>query len=58
MHHFYKNRLVRCYLGATRWMPGMRSPEPFTRFDFNDDLLPIGASYWATLVEQQLPRGS
>ena len=26
------------------------------RFDFNDDLLPIGASYWATLAEQLLPR--
>ena len=25
-------------------------------YDFNDDILPIGASYWATLVEQQLPR--
>ena len=25
-------------------------------YDFNDDLLPIGASYWATLVEQELPR--
>ena len=26
------------------------------RYDFNDDILPIGASYWATLVEQELPR--
>jgi amidohydrolase len=26
------------------------------RYDFNDDLLPIGASYWATLAEQLLPR--
>ena len=26
------------------------------RYDFNDDALPTGASYWATLVEQQLPR--
>ena len=25
-----------------------------SRYDFNDDILPIGASYWATLVEQQL----
>jgi hippurate hydrolase len=24
-------------------------------YDFNDDALPIGASYWATLVESQLP---
>ena len=24
-------------------------------YDFNDDILSIGASYWATLVEQILP---
>ena len=33
--------------------PGLHHP----RFDFNDDMLPTGASFWATLVEQQLPRG-
>ncbi len=27
------------------------------RYDFNDDILPVGASYWATLAEQLLPRG-
>ena len=26
-------------------------------YDFNDDILPIGASYWVTLAEQLLPRG-
>jgi hippurate hydrolase len=26
-------------------------------YDFNDDILPIGASLWAALVEQELPRG-
>ncbi|MDE2514679.1 MAG: amidohydrolase [Rhodospirillales bacterium] len=26
-------------------------------YDFNDAMLPIGASYWATLAEQLLPRG-
>jgi len=25
-------------------------------YDFNDDILPLGASLWATLVEQELPR--
>ena len=25
-------------------------------YDFNDEILPIGASYWARLVETQLPR--
>jgi hippurate hydrolase len=27
------------------------------QYDFNDDLLPIGASFFAALVEQELPRG-
>ncbi len=26
-------------------------------YDFNDDILPLGASYWSALVEQSLPRG-
>ena len=26
------------------------------RYDFNDDILPVGASYWAMLAEQLLPR--
>ena len=24
-------------------------------YDFNDDLLPIGAAFWAELAKQQLP---
>jgi hypothetical protein len=35
MHHFYKNRLVRCYLGACRG--DKRKPNPFTGFDENDE---------------------
>jgi hypothetical protein len=35
LHHFYKNRLVRCYLGACRG--DMRKPNPFTGFDENDE---------------------
>ncbi|HUE86325.1 MAG TPA: patatin-like phospholipase family protein [Vicinamibacterales bacterium] len=41
MHHFYKNRLVRCYLGASRdQRPDRpeRQPDPFTGFDSSDDL--------------------
>jgi hypothetical protein len=34
---FYRNRLVRCYLGATR-QPGTRKPQNFTGFDDHDDL--------------------
>ncbi len=35
LHHFYRNRLVRCYLGASN--PD-RKPEPFTGFDPADDV--------------------
>jgi hypothetical protein len=37
MHHFYRNRLVRCYLGASRdqWS---RRPNRFTGFDPRDDI--------------------
>lgn len=45
MNHFYRNRLVRCYLGGARPQaddpekvtPEDRAPEPFTGFDFADD---------------------
>ena len=36
MHHFYKNRLVRCYLGASR--SRRRRPNAFTGFDRDDDI--------------------
>ena len=35
MHLFYRNRLVRCYLGASN---GKRSPNRFTGFDRTDDM--------------------
>ena len=34
------------------------NPAHHPSYDFNDDILPIGASYWAALVEQELPRGA
>jgi amidohydrolase len=42
-------------LGAGRGPDDPQVHHP--RYDFNDAVLPLGASYWATLVEQQLPRG-
>ncbi len=38
---------------------GARGAVPLhnARYDFNDDILPLGASFWAGLVEQELPRG-
>lgn len=37
MHHFYKNRLVRAYLGASR-SRSHRFPNAFTGFDLEDDI--------------------
>lgn len=37
LHYFYKNRLVRCYLGASNTR--FRRPDPFTGFDPQDDIL-------------------
>ena len=41
-------------LGAGRGEGDPTLHEP--RYDFNDEILPIGASYWATLAEQSLPK--
>jgi hypothetical protein len=39
LNAFYRNRLVRCYLGATRFAPAdQRTPQNFTGFDDKDDL--------------------
>ncbi len=37
MNLFYRNRLVRCYLGAARAARKKRHPSQFTGFDFADD---------------------
>ena len=39
MHHFYRNRLVRAYLGATRRSTErQKTANPFTGFDMEDDV--------------------
>src|SRR6185436_7862714 len=48
LNAFYRNRLVRCYLGATRF-DGERNPQNFTGFDGKDDLA------LAQLAEQAAP---
>jgi hippurate hydrolase len=44
-----------CYVwlgsGGDPATPGLHHP----RYDFNDRVLPVGASYWVRLVEQELP---
>ena len=41
-------------LGAGRGQADLQVHHPI--YDFNDAILPVGASYWATLAEQLLPR--
>jgi len=41
-------------LGAGRGAGDVMVHHP--KYDFNDAILPVGASYWATLAEQLLPR--
>jgi hypothetical protein len=38
LNAFYRHRLARCYLGATRFGPGERKPQNFTGFDDDDDV--------------------
>ena len=38
LNAFYRHRLVRCYLGASRCAPGERQPQNFTGFDDQDDI--------------------
>jgi hippurate hydrolase len=46
--------------GAYLMLGGGRGPEDANvhhpRYDFNDEILPIGASWWASLAERLLPR--
>jgi hypothetical protein len=46
LHHMYRERLIRAYLGATR---RARRPDAFTGFD-KDDNLPVGA-LWPLALE-------
>jgi hippurate hydrolase len=42
-----------CMLGSARGANDFSPHHP--KYDFNDEILTIGASYWATLAEQLLP---
>jgi len=54
MHHFYKNRLVRCYLGASA--ANSRVADPFTGFDARDDIKLANLRYAsATAGSERVP---
>lgn len=57
MHTFYKNRLSRCYLGAT--VPGTRQADPFTGFDDRSQVKTAGGQMrqHPPLVRDLLPLG-
>ena len=46
--------------GAYIWLGSGPAPADAmlhgARYDFNDEVLPVGATYWARLVESELPR--
>jgi hippurate hydrolase len=48
-----------CFVQMGQRAPDGRGGQPVhtTTYDFNDDMAPLGASFFATLVEQELPRG-
>jgi hippurate hydrolase len=53
--------MLNAKAGAYLMLGGGRGPNEaqvhHPLYDFNDNILPVGASYWATLAEQLLPRG-
>jgi amidohydrolase len=55
---YMARRVPGCFVRVGQGRPGQENiPVHNPRYDFNDDILPIGASLWAALVEQELPRG-
>ena len=54
---YMAQRVPGCFVRVGQGRPGQENiPVHNPRYDFNDDILPIGASLWAALVEQELPR--
>jgi hippurate hydrolase len=53
--------MLNAKAGAYVMLGGGRGPNEaqvhHPLYDFNDNILPVGASYWARLAEQLLPRG-
>jgi hippurate hydrolase len=52
---YFLNKVPGCYIFLGN---GTHTRSHRSDFDFNDDILPVGISYWATLVEQELEEGS
>ncbi|MEM6682235.1 MAG: amidohydrolase, partial [Pseudomonadota bacterium] len=53
---FMLQRKPGCYIWAGAGAPDRANADLHNpHYDFNDDLLPIGAAYWTQLVKQRLP---
>ena len=54
---YLANKVPGCFVrvGQARGALGSVSAHN-AKYEFNDEILPLGASLWATLVEQELPR--
>jgi len=50
LHPFYRNRLARCYLGASN---GRRVPDPFTGFDDHEETFSSSAMTLAELLPER-----
>ena len=53
---FYLEKIPGCYV----WLGSKNDPDAETiplhssRYDFNDDLIPLGVCYWSALIEEEL----
>ncbi len=55
---YMAQKVPGCFVRVGQARPGVENvPVHNPRYDFNDEILPIGASLWAALAEQELPRG-
>ena len=54
---FMLNARPGCFVRIGAAFEGRASaPLHNSKYEFNDDVLPIGASFWARLVEMELPK--
>ena len=53
----FTNKVPGCFLLMGNGQDGAHAkPLHASDYDFNDDLLPLGAQFWASLAKQQLPK--
>jgi metal-dependent amidase/aminoacylase/carboxypeptidase family protein len=54
---FMALKVPGCFVRVGQARPNSENtPVHNPKYDFNDEILPLGSSLWANLVEQELPR--